>query len=88
MLHAYAWTVLSPTHGLLNHRNVNLFHRHHGLEGTFGHVTAASEGIRQHLRGDLPRHAPFIFAPAALAFLSTVIDDRVPVAVGFGLVIG
>ena len=39
-------------------------------------------------RRDLPGDAPFVLAPAALAFLAAVADDRVPVAVGLLLVVG
>src|SRR4029079_6359426 len=44
--------------------------------------------IGQHPRGNLPADAPFVLAPAALAFLSAIADDRVPVAVGLFLVLG
>src|SRR5690606_34923169 len=37
-------------------------------------------------RRDLPRHAPAVAAPAALALFAAVADDGVPVAVGLGLV--
>jgi hypothetical protein len=37
---------------------------------------------------DLPRQAPLVLAPAARAFLAAVFDDRVPQAVGFGLIVG
>src|SRR5690606_6271947 len=39
-------------------------------------------------RGDLPRDPPPVLAPAALAFLAAVADDRVPVAVRLFLVGG
>ena len=35
---------------------------------------------------DLPGEAPPVLAPAAGAFLAAVVDDRVPVAVGLGLI--
>ncbi len=38
-------------------------------------------------RRDLPRYAPFIFAPAALALLAAIADDGVPIAVGLGLIV-
>src|SRR3546814_16437859 len=44
--------------------------------------------LEQRARGDLPVHAPFVLAPAALAFLPAVSDDRVPIAVGFLLTVG
>ena len=49
-----------------------------------GRTIASSEGARR----DLPRQAPLVLAPAAGAFLAAVADDRVPQAVGFGLVVG
>jgi hypothetical protein len=36
----------------------------------------------------LPRNAPLVFAPAALAFLPAIADDGVPVAVGLVLIVG
>jgi hypothetical protein len=36
----------------------------------------------------LPGNAPLVFAPAALAFLSAIADDGVPVAVGLVLIVG
>ena len=44
--------------------------------------------LGQHARRDLPGHAPFVLAPAARALLAAVPDDRVPVAVGLGLIVG
>ena len=49
-----------------------------------GSVIAFGQGDRR----DLPRQAPFVLAPAARALLAAVADDRVPVAVGLGLVVG
>src|SRR6185295_7109664 len=40
----------------------------------------------QHPRRDLPRHTPFVFAPAARAFLAAIIDDGVPIAIGLSLI--
>ena len=37
---------------------------------------------------DLPGDAPPVLAPAALALLAAIADDRVPVAVGLVLVVG
>ena len=45
---------------------------------------SGSQGARR----DLPRQAPLVLAPAACAFLAAIADDRVPQAVGFGLVVG
>src|SRR3569833_2651245 len=36
---------------------------------------------------DLPRQAPLVLAPAAGALLTAVVHDRMPQAVGFGLVV-
>jgi hypothetical protein len=36
----------------------------------------------------LPRDAPLVFAPAALALLAAIADDGVPVAVGLLLIVG
>src|SRR5690606_21354531 len=59
------------------------------LEGALGGGFVGAGGrVGQHARGDLPGDAPLVLAPAALAFLPAVIDDRVPVAVGFFLVLG
>src|SRR5438270_7790010 len=73
----------------LDGRNVDLPHRHHRLEcaprrGRVGVVI----GLEQHARGDLPGEAPAVLAPAAGAFFATILGDRVPVAVGFLLVLG
>src|SRR5690606_7272937 len=61
----------------------------HRLEGAPGHAGInAVDGLDQHLRRDLPVHAPAVLAPAAVALPSAVADDRIPVAVGRGLVRG
>ena len=49
-----------------------------------GSVIAVGQGARR----DLPRQAPLVLAPAARALLAAVADDRVPQAVGLGLVVG
>jgi hypothetical protein len=36
----------------------------------------------------LPGNAPFVFAPAARAFLPAIADDGVPIAVGLVLIVG
>jgi len=61
---------------------------HHGLEGAPGDLAALGHGVSQHARRDLPRQAPLVLAPAAGAFRSAVVDDGVPVAVRFLLVVG
>src|SRR5215203_4225743 len=67
--------------------DVDLLHRHHRLERTFRRVSALRECIGQYPRDDLPANAPFVLAPAALALLPPVADDRVPVAVGLCLIL-
>ena len=78
----------STAHSRLDGGDVDLLHRHHRLERTFSRVAALGECIGQHTRGDLPADAPFVLAPAALAFLPAITDDRVPVAVGLFLTFG
>src|SRR5690606_180629 len=69
--------------------DVDLLHRHHGLEGGAGAggIGVVVEG-HQATRRDLPADAPAVLAPAALALLTAVADDGVPQAVGLGLVVG
>jgi len=66
--------------------DVDLFHRHHGLESTTCLTATGRKGIGQRARGDLPREAPAVFAPAALAFGAAIADDRVPLTIGLFLV--
>src|SRR4029079_5973199 len=51
-------------------------------------LVGVAVGLEQHARRDLPREAPAVLAPAAGAFLAAIPGDRVPVAVGFLLVLG
>ena len=44
--------------------------------------------LQQHRRRDLPRDAPFVFAPTAGDCLPAVVHNGVPVAIGFLLVRG
>ncbi len=68
--------------------DVYLFHRHHRVEDSFGDGgIGVGIAFGESERRDLPGEAPFVFAPAALAFLAAVIDDGVPVAVGFFLIL-
>src|SRR4030095_15516963 len=48
---------------------------------------AGRQRLGQHTRRDLPRHAPFVFAPAARALLAAIADDSVPIAVGLRLIV-
>src|SRR4051812_17236952 len=68
-------------YGRFDGGDVDLLHRHHRLERPFSRVAAFGKRIGQHLRGDLPADAPLVLAPAALALLPSVADDRVPVTV-------
>src|SRR4051794_32248806 len=69
--------------------DVDLLHRHHRFECPLG---GAAIGIvhrlEQHARSDLPGKAPVVLAPAALAFLAAIADNRVPVAIGLFLIFG
>src|SRR5688572_25579585 len=73
----------------LDCRDVNLSHIHHRIERALG-GSAIRIGYRLHqgYRRDLPGKAPFVLAPAALALLAAVADDRVPVAIRLGLIGG
>src|SRR5688572_23999654 len=62
----------------LDRRDVDLLHRHHRLERAFRLSATGRKRIAQHPRGDLPREAPAVLAPAALTFLAAVADDRIP----------
>src|SRR4051812_28910479 len=69
--------------------DVDLFHLHHRVERALG-----DRGIRigdrfgQDDRRNLPAQAPFVLAPTARTLFAAVADDRVPVAIGLGLVSG
>src|SRR5690606_35415482 len=69
--------------------DVDLAHLHHRVERALGRGTIrVGPGVGERARGDLPRQPPLVLAPAAFAFLPAVADDRIPVAVGFLLVVG
>src|SRR5438876_6706286 len=67
--------------------NVDFLHRHHRLEGMLRLIATSRKRVGQHARGDLPGEAPAVLAPATLAFLPAVVDDRVPVAVRLLLIV-
>src|SRR3954469_7340698 len=67
--------------------DVDLLHRHHRVERALCLAATSRKRLAQHTRGDLPGEAPAILAPAALALLAAVADDRVPVAVRLFLVV-
>ncbi len=66
-----------------------LAHLHHGVEHALGRRRVAThDRVGEGAWRDLPGETPFVLAPAAGALLATVADDRVPQAIGFGLVVG
>src|SRR5688500_14696764 len=81
--------VTSTSNRRLDLRDVDLRHLQHRFERALGDtLVRARDRVGQHARRDLPRQAPLVLAPAARAFLPAIADDRVPVAVRFGLVVG
>src|SRR5438270_4687257 len=68
--------------------DVDLAHRHHRLKRALAALTALAGQLEQASRRDLPGKAPLVLAPAARAFLAAAGGDRVPVAVGFFLIVG
>src|SRR5678815_2612756 len=78
---------VTPPRGL-DGGDVDLLHRHHRLEGALRLIAAGRKRVGEHARGDLPGEAPAVLAPAALAFLAAIADDRVPVAVRLFLIVG
>ena len=68
--------------------DVNFGHVHHHVERAAGFLAADGHRLDKHAGGDLPAEAPFVLAPAAGAFLAAIADDRIPMPIGFGLVIG
>ena len=76
----------TPSNGFLNRGNVDFLHRHHRLEGAFGFVFARTQASVKTL--GVICYDPFVFAPAARAFLLPIADDGVPVFVGLRLIVG
>src|SRR4029078_9207704 len=72
----------------LDRGDVDLLHGHHRLERALGFIAAGCHRFGQHARRDLPRHAPFVLAPATRALLTAIADDGIPIAVGLGLILG
>src|SRR6267142_1546739 len=69
--------------------DVDVFHLHHRIERALGGSgIGIGDRFRQGDRRNLPGQSPFVLAPAARALLAAVADDRVPVAIRFGLVSG
>src|SRR3546814_2884050 len=78
-----------PASRRLDRGDVDLAHLHPGVEGAFGRGSVgAGDGLGQGAGRDLPRQAPLVLAPAAGTLLAAVVDDRVPTAIGLGLVVG
>src|SRR4029077_11210036 len=73
----------------LDRGDVDLFHWHHRFERALGRRSIPVGDRRDKgARRNLPRHAPLVLAPAALAFLAAISHDCVPQAISFGLVVG
>src|SRR5262249_21613800 len=72
----------------LDRGDVNLLHSHHRIKRALCFIAAGRQRLGQHSRRDLPGDAPLVLAPAALALLATIANDRAPVAVGLPLIVG
>ena len=69
--------------------NINFFHLHHGFKGPFRNLGIwIGKSFDKRSWSYLPRQTPFVGAPAAGAFLSTILNNCVPVFVCFGLILG
>src|SRR5438552_14772553 len=69
--------------------DVDLFHLHHRIERALGDSgIGIGNCLGQGDRRDLPGQSPFVLAPAALTLLAAIADNRVPIAIRFGLVSG
>src|SRR5437660_8258341 len=76
-------------HRCLDRGDVDLLHSHHRLERALGgRLILTGRRFQECTRGDLPGQAPSVLAPPARAFGSSVADDRIPVTIGLGLVLG
>src|SRR6476620_434567 len=67
--------------------DVDLSHAHHSFKRALCFIAADRQRFGQYTRRDLPRHAPLVFAPAARAFLATITDDGVPIAIRLSLIV-
>src|SRR5699024_896084 len=74
-------------HCRLDLGDVDLAHNHHCFERTLCDFSARSHRLSQHTWRNLPRYAPFIFAPSAHTLYPTMVNDGVPIAVGLGLIV-
>ena len=77
-------TITSAAHRRFNGGNIDAPHRHHRFEGPLGggRIGVRDDAGQRHW-SDLPRHAPAVLAPAAGALAATIVDDGIPVAIGF-----
>src|SRR5512143_3230297 len=67
--------------------DVDLVHLHHRIERALcGSAIGIGDRFCQGDRRNLPGQSPPVLAPATRALLAAVADDRVPVAMRFGLV--
>src|SRR6185312_14305798 len=71
----------------LDSGDVDLSHVHHSVKRALCLSATSCHCFGQHPRRDLPRHTPFVFAPAARAFLAAIIDDGVPIAIRLSLIV-
>jgi hypothetical protein len=53
-------------------------HCHHGIERALCFFATGSQCVGQYEERDLPGYAPLVFAPAAVALLAAVPDNRFP----------
>src|SRR5579863_4126068 len=77
----------SPSPRCLNSGDIDLLHLNHRLKGALCLCAASPKSIGQRARRDLPRKAPAVLAPTALAFRSAISNDRIPIAVRFFLIV-
>lgn len=79
---------LTPT-SRRDRSDVDFSHLHHRIERALGGSRIGiGDRFPQGDRCNLPGHLQFVLALTARTLLSTVVDDRVPVTIGFGLVNG
>ena len=67
--------------------NVNFLHCHHCFKCTLCYFSTPGHCISQNTGSDLPRKSPFVFAPATPTRCASVVNNRIPITVGFGLLI-
>src|SRR3989344_2508697 len=71
----------------LNSGDIDFLHCHHRVECALGLGPACCHCFGEHAWRDLPRYSPLVLAPPAFAFLTTIADYRVPIAVCFFLIV-